>query len=303
MKLVHLIDSHEYVTGNCFQHQLLEHLQDQCDDYVAVQARDIESGTQIPEGDVILNTLKLRSTFRLRSHLGKALGTRPVYVYDQDPWESFVDSGTYRGAYASIGNSMNVASFLITSKWWSDFVMSQGYMTKFVPMWPLLKYCDEGPVWTTRSINLGFQGTLHPHRKRAVEQLRGMGLDVTVLPSNTYQNFLANLSNMQFFFHEEAGEQWTIDGKPIVKNCVWVKEIEAAARGCFALRKHEPESEAYNVKNIAGIITYSSIEEVPSIIAMKLEADELSNIDSRNSVHAIREFQGWFQLSDLRENT
>ena len=132
-----------------------------------------------------------------------------------------------------------------------------------------------------------------------------MNLEVTVMPSVGYPRFLQNLSDMKFFFHEEAGEQWTINGEPIVKNCVWIKEIEIAARGCFALRKFELEADAYHVKDIPAVITYSSIDEIPDLIKAKLENVELSNSQSKDSVNAIRQLaaSGWFNLADLKENS
>lgn len=296
MRLVHLIDSWEYVTTNCFQHQLLEHLAPQVDERTFVPASHL---THIPEGDVVLSTLKVRTLWRMRDVVGKALNGRSLLVYDQDPWECFVDQATFPGAYRDIAAAVNVRSFINTSAWWSAYVRSQGFPSAFASMWPLPRYCSSEPQWSKRPIRVGYKGSMHPHRVRTITALRGMGLEVTVLPAGGYAEWLDDLSTMQFFVHDQVGDPWTIGGVPIGKECAWAKDVEVAARGCFCLRVPEAEAEAYHASSIPAMKGYASLDEVPSIVERCLSTPEASDAASRASVDFIRSQPGWFDLQQL----
>lgn len=297
MRLIHLIDSWEYVTTNCFQHQLLEHLVPQATTGAFVPLSQVEGG--IPEGDVILSTLKIRSLRRHRDVVSRVLGGRPLFVYDQDPWECFTDQATFPGAYRDIASVINVRSFINTSRWWSSYVRSQGFPSVFAPMWPLPSYCDEAPRWSQRPIRVGYKGSMHPHRMRSIEALGRMGIDVVVLPSGSYREWLDALSTMQFFVHDQAGDPWTISGRPIGKECAWAKDVEVAARGCFCLRVREAEAEAYHASSIPAMKAYVALDEVPGIIEGCLQDPEASDAESSASVRFIRSQRGWFRLADL----
>ena len=298
MKLVHLIDSPQYIATDPWQHQLCDHLRAQTDEYMMVTKDGLQYGLQ--DSDVLLSTLKLRTAYALREQLAKQVGwKRKLYLYDQDPWESFVDTATYPGAYEAIAQACNV-TFINTSKWWSDLVNQRGLRSIPTRMWVKPEYCDDGVPWSCRPIRVGFKGKLHPHRQAALQQLERMGVGVTVLPSGDYQSYLQDLSQMQFFFHEESGEKWSIKGKPLaVKNCSWAKDIEIACRGCFALRLNEPEAAFYRSGEIPGIKVFNDISEVPKIIEDALNHPDRSDLESRQSVEYIRQAHGWFNLNDL----
>jgi hypothetical protein len=300
VRLIHLIDSREYVRSNCFQHQLLAHLKQQCRSYVDVTLDELASGRCISHGDVVLSTIRLRRLDAHRYIVAKAMPVNSrLWVYDQDPWESFVDSGTCRGAYDRIRAAVPTCAFIVTSRWWSDLVASRGIPCKFARMWPLPEYCDVGVPWTERPIRVGFKGTLHPHRRRSIERLAELGVQVTVLPSGSYQEFLADLSRMQFFFHDESGEPWTIDGKVVQRNCVWVKEIEAMARGCHAIRVIDDEAPAYCGGMPDAMHAVGSLEEVPAVIAEVLRDPDRAAKDSAAVVAATRDAPLGFRWIDL----
>lgn len=301
MKLIHLIDSWHYATTNCWQRQLLPFLRKQCEEHVLVDASSIAAGHPIPEGDVYLSTLKLRTIHRLRDQLGAAMQDRPIHVYDQDPWESFIDSGNYRGAYKDLTDRLNVSSFILTSAWWAAYVSYRGYPTRFAKMWMDPSLCDDDIPFFKRPIKVGFMGGLHGFRKEAIDKLASMGVHVHVLPPANYDAYLQKLSHMQFFFHAEDELGWKIDGQPIRQNALWAKEIEIAARGCYALRRFENESLHYNLGDISCIKTYMNLEEVPDIIR-KVWENPLASQHSRESVEFIKTHQGWFQLTDLLQN-
>lgn len=303
MKLVQIIDDHHYLQTNCWQHQLFEHVHNQCDEHVILTRADIERGVKVPDSDVLLSTLKLRTIFKINHTLASTIGQRHVHVYEQDPWCAFVDGAPYFGAYEALTSNLNV-TFINTSQWWSDYVNSLGMHSIFTRMWVKPEYCSEGIPWSSRPIRVGFKGKVHPHRQKAIQELEALGVEVTVLPSGDYSSYLQDLSQMQFFFHEESGEKWTIDGRNLgVKNCSWAKDIEIVSRGCFSLRLYEPEAEAYFASRIPAFKMFRDLKEVPRLIEDALRDGSKSDQCSRASVDFIRQTSGWFRLSDLYSNT
>jgi len=245
----------------------------------------------LPEANVILSTLKLRTFAKRFDTLKHVLQGRHVFIYEQDPWEAFIPTGTCRGTYEALHDTLDV-TFINTSSWWSNYVNSLGFRSIFTKMWMNPGYCNYGEPWSERTIRVGFKGSLHPHRLAAIEKLRAMGTEVTVLPSGNYSSFLSDLQRMQFFFHEES---------PNVANAGWAKEVEICSQGCFALRLHEDEASAYDLDRIPGMKTFQNLEQVPAIIEACLTNVD-SDVQSRKSVDIIRSIPGWFNLSDLNQN-
>lgn len=292
MRVAQLVDSLEYVSKNCWQHQLVEALQENCQlDLFALNRHRFNPDAY----DVILSTLKLRTLVNQRFSVKELIKDRQILVYDQDPWENFIDTASYRGAYGQITKELNVASFLTTSQHWVDRVLASGFPSDLIRMWMLPRYCDEGVTWSDRPIKVGFKGTLHPYRQRYFTQLRELGVDVTVLPPGNYDEWLKDLSNMQFFIHFEDDNPWSIDGKQIVKNCCWAKEIEIASRGCFTIREAEPESSAYFIDQIPSVLTYTNLSEIPSLIANTLK-DPAANERSRVGAGFVKSRPAWQDL-------
>jgi hypothetical protein len=130
----------------------------------------------------------------------------------------------------------------------------------------LPEYCDAGPDWNDRPIRLGFQGTLHAHRRAFYDELERLAQPVTVLKSAPYDSYLRNLHKMRIYVHTEDAP-WTIDGTLVPRNALWIKETEVAARGTFAIRDWEPEADAYAISELPTIMPYRRVEEVPEIVA------------------------------------
>jgi hypothetical protein len=265
-RLLLFADSKRYIKANCYQSQLLKTL-DRNYRLRIVSADDI-SNEVMPKGiqtDLALSVLRMRTLASLAPKLGAILRGSPLWVYEQDPWQSFMDDSPYKGAYNHIASHIRVEAFLNTSLWWANHVRKSGLPSVFVRMGMLPEYCKLGRTWRKRSIDLGFQGTLHPHRKRFFDQLAGYGLPVTVLPSSPYRRFLKTLQEIRIYIHTEDAP-WVIDGKVVPRNALWIKDTEAAARGCFSIRDHEDESAAYAIKDIPTIFTYQNIAEVPALV-------------------------------------
>jgi hypothetical protein len=292
MRVAQIVDDIDYVNNNCWQHQIVEALQENCQlDLFALGRHHFDTSSY----DVILSTLKLRTIASNLIAVKQLIGDRQILIYDQDPWEGFIDSASYKGSYQTIASKLNVVSFLNTSQYWVDIVKASGLPSELIRMWMLPRYCDVGTQWSQRSIKVGFKGSLHPYRKRQFSKLKDLGIDVTVLAPGNYDSWLRDLSEMQFFVHFENDEPWSINGVEITKNCCWAKEIEIAARGCFTIRQREPEAAAYFIDQIPSVLLYDSLSEVPSIIDVATR-DSLSDRKSIQGVDFVRSRQAWSDL-------
>lgn len=266
-RLLLLVDSRSYIRSNCYQHQLAATLA-RCYRVRMMSAREIRFAplVRVAAYDRVLSVLRLRTLVRLAGSLARMLGDRVLYVYEQDVWQAFMDDSPYKGAYRQLAAQLNIAAFLVTSRWWRDFVAAGGLPAKFVRMGMLPEYCNAGPAWEDRPIRLGFQGTLHPHRQAFYTQLAQMGLEVETLPPASYEAYLANLQRMRIYVHTEDAP-WCVDGRMLRRNALWIKETEVAARGTFVVRDAEEESEAYDIAELPTVVPFPSREAVAEIVA------------------------------------
>ncbi|GAB4392145.1 MAG: hypothetical protein Tsb005_04890 [Gammaproteobacteria bacterium] len=293
-KLLLLVDSKPYIKANCYQHQLYSTLR-QNFKIKCITSRQITQQKPIvlEQYDCILSVLRQRTLLALRNQIKVLLQGFPVSVYDQDPWQGFMDDSPYKNSYFRIADCLNINNFLVTSNWWSEYLAKQGFSTRFVRMGMLPKYCKLGNPWERRGINLGFQGSLHTHRKQFFDELTKWGITVSFFTSAKYKNFLKNLNNIQIYIHTEQAP-WKIDNQWYPRNALWIKDIEAAARGCFAIRDYEEESIAYDIDKIPTIFTYREIKEVPDIIHYINSLDTLTkNQMIKQSVEHIKQRADW----------
>jgi hypothetical protein len=301
-KLLYLVDSVDYVKKNCYQSQLLITL-DRHYKIRLLSLDQINSGKipSLEQFNVILSVLKLRTLDKVTSLLQDQLDGAPVWIYEQDPWEAFIDDSPYKGAYTNIVSMLNVKSFLNTSYWWSEYIKSKGMPSRFVRMGMLPELCEIGKPWEKRSIKLAFQGTLHPHRKSFFDRLKNMGLDVTFIPSSSYKSFLKSLHNIGIYIHTEQSP-WVVDGAALNRNALWIKDTEAAARGCFAIRDYEDESNFYNIQELPTIFTFKSINDVPEIVnEIFCMPDYEKNRRMKISVDNMKKRNDWMTVVDAIE--
>ena len=249
-----------------FQHQLTHTLRR--DHQIVTFALDEVLGKKLEgEVDVILSCLKLRTLYRNAGLLKEYLGDRPIVVYDQDPWEAFKDGGPFKGAYASIASQLNVKTFAVTTQWWADHINARGIPCVFVPMWVLPEYCNPDPPFARRTSRVGFVGSVHSYRFELFEHLRQQGVDVNVQAGSNlgYRPFLTALSDIQVFVHSENAPI-TIDGEPAnMGTGLWIKDVEAAARGCFSVRNRLEGHETY-LSGIETVRLYDNLSEVAGIV-------------------------------------
>ncbi len=285
-RLLLLVDSRRYIRSNCYQRQLAATLQRNFT-VTMVSARELRLLPYLPlkRYDCILSVLRLRTLVAILPALKRLLRGRSLHIYEQDVWQAFMDESPWRGAYQTIAAELKVEQFLVTSQWWSEIVSAHGLPVQFVRMGMLPELCSAGPEWDERSIRLGFQGTLHPHRREFYEELGRLGVEVEVLASTPYEQYLENLQEMRIYVHTEASP-WLVDGKLTPRNALWIKETEVAARGTFVMRDHEDESEAYAISELPTVYTFRDVTEVPKLIA---EIEGMDPVERRNRMVASAE--------------
>lgn len=275
-RLLHIVDSFDYISSNCFQHQLQQALYD-LNDWVVdtVSYNNLDRLTRgVGSYDSIVSCLKQRTLFRESVMLKQRLRDAPITVYDQDPWQAYMDDSPFKGAYEHIASHLNIKTFAVTTKWWCDFINDRGLPSTFVKMWVLPKYCNRGLTFEQRK-GPGFVGSLHPRRKMLVDMCNSAGIQMNVLSGNAlpYEQFLSALSNLSIFVHNEDMPIF-IDGKEHNFNTgMWVKDIEALARGCYSVRSRASGHETY-LAGLESAVLYDDIRQVPDII------NGINNMDS-----------------------
>ena len=266
-RVLHIVDSRSYVRSNCFQHQLAEVMPK----VAHVDTKELHEvlGHRLHSAnryDLVVSCLKQRTLFRAAQGLQAALGTLPVVVYDQDPWEAFRDGSPFKGAYKTISSYLNVKTFAVTTKWWADLIARWGLPSTFVRMWVLPEYCSSEPTFDSRSVAAGFIGALHPYRRELFEKLEALGTNVIVQGGGlNYAGFREGLSRLQCFVHSEDSPV-IVEGREFNLNVgLWIKDVEAASRGCFSIRNRGSDSETY-LEGIKTVMLYDDPSEVPALL-------------------------------------
>lgn len=261
---IDLVDSIEYTTTNCFAHQLHEALHD-VDPTVQTVALDDIQRHSLPNR--VVCRLKQRTLHRYMDDVRRWAGGAPIVVFDQDPWEAFRDGSPYKGTYHRAMSGLNVSAFAVTTKWWADFLVERGMPAEFVRMWVQPRYCARGPAFLERPVGVGFVGTVHPYRAQLFERLRSLGVDVHVLGGNAmpYPQYVEALSRLRVFIHCEDSLV-VVDGEVAnLRDGLWIKDVEASARGCFSIRNHGSGCRTY-CGELETVGLYSDVDDVPDIL-------------------------------------
>lgn len=290
-RTLHLVDSIEYARSNCFQHQLYAAL----DRIPNVEHRALDSLSDVHDHDLVVCCLKQRTVHAHLDRLELLIKDTPVVIYDQDPWEAYRDGSPYKGVYRRASQRLNLRTIAVTTRLWATRLEDEGLPGSFASMWVLPEYCDTGLKYEDRPIHVGFIGSLHPHRRRLFDDMDNMGFQVNVMGGNNlpYAQYLQALGNLKIFVHSEDSPL-VIDGN--VENlcdALWIKDVEAAARGCFTIRNRGKDPESY----YAGIETtrlYDTPDEIPGIIdAIEKMDPELRQASIDRSVEFIRRSDRW----------
>lgn len=298
-RIAYIIDNIEYVSSNCFQHQLMEALSNRSE-LVAVTLNDLRFGAPVL-ADGFISCLRQRTLFAHAEAVGRWLCDAPLVVYDQDPWQAFMSDSPYAGAYDKIVSCINVKSFALTTRWWVDFLNDKGYRASFVRMWVLPKYCNINEPYLQRPHVAGFVGSVHPRRRELLDVIEGAGIGTKVTKTNTmsYAKFLKSISNLKCFVHNEDMLYKINDGSELNFNTgMWVKDIEAASQGCYSIRGKGEGSETY-LDGIETVMLYDDIKQVPDIIRHieKMDPDERQRSIDR-TVEKIRAMDVWNETAN-----
>jgi hypothetical protein len=297
-RLVVIYADKEQIYRNCFISQLYKVLSESFVLYPISQKELLSGRAFRPQSAFgVLSLLKQRSWGQALQHLRSFLNGSPIVFYDQDPWEAYHDHASSPGIYVKVNSDLNVARFLVTSNFWANHIAScDSLPVQFVRMGILPSWCESGPAFEDRSIRVGFQGTIHQHRKAFFGRMERIGVPVTVRPPAPYRNYLKEIQNFQIVLHNEASSI-AMDGIPCDINGLWVKEVEVAARGCFAVRNTDKDIDAYDIAGLPTVFTFNDELEVPAIIN---EIFALSPRQHRQmveeSIAAIRQRNDWMTV-------
>lgn len=298
--IIDLVDTIEYATTNCFAHQLTRALQKQ-PRVVTVQLSELHN---YPRPEAVICRLKQRTLHRTVDQLRELLKDTPVNVFDQDPWQAFMDDSPYKGAYEKAAQRLNVRTFALTTRWWTEFLQQRGLPSTFVRMWVLPEYCSSQPTYADRAINAGFIGGLHPHRKQLFDQLEELGTQVNVMGGNSlpYERYMQALSNIRVYVHSEDSPI-VVDGKAMsLRDGFWARDVEVASRGCFAIRNRGKEHETY-LEGIESVFLYDEPDDVPKLISdiETMDPNLRQDILDR-SVEYIRQSDRWQETANVLTN-
>ncbi|WP_227818024.1 hypothetical protein [Nitrogeniibacter aestuarii] len=294
LRLLAIVDSTEYVMSNCYQHQLMAALKTKFDLKICSVREFLLNPLIWPNSfDRVLLAMKQRTLLRQVDAVSKRLSGREVFVYDQDPWQAYIDDSASRGAYPVFADRLTIRAILMTTRWWTEFCVSKGVPARFVRMGMLPEYCVMGGAWADRRVALGFQGSLHPHRRKFFDELSALGLHVDVMGSRSYSDYLESLGDIQIYIHTED-DPWCVDGQMIPRNALWIKDVEVAARGCFAIRNWDVDADAYDIDEVPTIRHFKNVSEVPGIVSEIQSMDSHARDDAMcRSVEIVRQRDDW----------
>lgn len=305
--LYDLVDSHAYITTNCFQHQLSETLS-QSFNIKRFELRDIMNldmdGGCLPTGSLVISRLKLRTFVKNLDALSRVLADTKLFVYEQDTWENFLIDSPYFGSYKSICDRLPVVSFFNMSHWWSDLVKSCGMPSSFVQVWMLPKYCIAPTLWSERTHDVVFCGTLYEERRLFIDKLKAKNIDIEVVPAGKdYMSYLRLLSTSRIAIRSEL-KNWKIDaghGQMIIThpNAQWQRDIECAARGCISMRELDSEASLWGIDMIPSIVPFRDVSDAADNINCILRTDPVK-MDSviNRSIDVVKTARGWKTAPD-----
>lgn len=297
-RVLHVVDSKGYARTNCFQHQLMQALP-KVAHVETKELNEVLGHRFIGRYDLVVSCLKQRTLHRCAPQLRHALDQVPIVVYDQDPWEAFRVGSPYQGAYRAIAGYLNVQTFAVTTKWWADYIARQGLPSTFVRMWVLPEYCSAAPPLADRSVLAGFVGSLHPYRRELFERLEKLGTNVIVQAGGLgYAGYLEALSRLQVFVHSEDSPVELPNRQANLSAGLWIKDVEAAARGCFSIRNRGSDSETY-LDGIGTVLLYDDPAEVPGLLdrIQRMDPGERQSLID-GTVEYIRKADRWLETAN-----
>lgn len=303
-KVLILADSRKYINSNCFQLQLHKsikvHNKDFQIEYFYLNPKELQNFEIFKQKSksfrFVLSTLRQRVFFNNISLITKVIGDTPLKVYDQDPWQNYIDDSSTNGFYTLLQNNFQLLNLYITSNYWSKYINDEDKVPSiFVRMGMLPEFCNTGSTQHKRRKSVEFKGTLYPHRREAFNIMSKNGQAIEInLEILKYPKYLKYLQNLAIFVHDESG-YWICKGEKIPMGTgMWWKDVEVASQGCFSIRNYHEESETYSVENIPLIKFYHNLSEVKNIVEgiFSLSEKEFNETQS-SSVQYISNSDNW----------
>ncbi len=293
-----LVLNREYRQNNCYISQIANMLED----VFSVHYHYLREIRAKPfffslKSQFVLSLLQIRILKQYIEEVRRFVNHAPVVIYDQDPWESFIDEGTTLGSYEALTSKLNIRRFFVTSIWWSNFLDSRGFNSQFIQMGISSNFLPTELDLEKRRHELLFQGTLHPYRASFFKECKSIGLDVTVLESTSYSTYLSNLREASFHIHV-GHPKWSIGNSFHDPNCCWIKDLEAVSQGCISLRNFETEYHSLELHKIPAIATWKTIDEIPEIIDEIKRDPQLHRQKVSESVNIIKNSFNWKQMGE-----
>lgn len=299
-----LYEDNFMISQNCFVMQLHETLKQHFSIIYTSRQQLINADYMPPSSkSLVLCLLKQRTWRRCIPFLRRYAENSSIIMYDQDPWEAYHDNASSPGIYKDVYNTLPIKRFLVTSGWWANYIKETDDLpVQFVRMGILPRLCTLGQEYSKREHDIGFQGSLHSHRKAFVDNMQALGLDISCFPSVGYMSFLQRLENIKTVIHSEISDV-KIDGI-LSYNGIWIKDIEHAARGCFSIRNFDLDKVNYDIDDLPTIFSFTKEEEAPNIIDnIRAMPEKERNERQAESVSKIIERNDWLTVVDAIKDT
>jgi hypothetical protein len=275
-KVLVIADSKGYIKSNCFQKQLHESIKVNVRnievDYFYLEPRNLQAINMIIKRkkiySFVVSTLRQRVLFNNIPLINKLIGCTPLKIYDQDPWNNYMDNSNTYDCYNTINSNFHLLKIYVTSQYWANYISKNDKLSSaFVKMGMLPELCNLGLDQSARKKRVEFKGTLYPHRQQAFNEMIKHGLalkfDSRILK---YSDYLKYLSKLAIFVHDESG-YWKCRGENVpMSTGLWVKDVEIASQGCFSIRNYHSDYQTYSLEHIPLIKFYRNPSEVKSIV-------------------------------------
>jgi len=158
-KVLILADSRKYIRDNCFQSQLHESIKNLKSifqiEYFYLNPHELQSFEILKRRSksflFVLSTLRQRVLFNNISLISKLIGDTPLRIYDQDPWNCYIDDSPTKNCYTLFQNNFELSNLFVTSNYWANHINRKNQIqATFVKMGMLPRLCSIGSVWSRR---------------------------------------------------------------------------------------------------------------------------------------------------------
>jgi len=259
-KLLSIIDTHDYTLNEIYQGQLYERMQQLISvDFITLDDILKNKSINFKDYDVVYCSLKIRNTLQYLRQLSTFLNGHQVIIQDYDPWVNYIDDSPYKNCYSTINSSLNVKSFFVSAKFWSDKLNVDNIKSTPIKLGMLSKHVHNPTMYPSRTNLIEFRGSKHPLRIKGMNELINATIPVnwgsTIKP---YSNFLNHLQTISIWAHNELFI--TVNNQKYEANSLWPKALEVLSQGCFLLRDKQSEAMWYDMYDIPSTFLFDDVK-------------------------------------------